>query len=77
MTKEEYESRLKKVLENKDKDIIFIVDRYTELFYANLLIMRLEKNYQFSKDKFHILFCQFQSLENTPLIEFETGYNQP
>ncbi len=77
MTKEEYESRLKKVFENKDKDIIFIVDRYTELFYANLLIMRLEKNYQFSKDKFHILFCQFQSLENTPLIEFETGYNQP
>ena len=77
MTNEEYGSRLNKVLENKDKDIIFIVDRYTELFYTNLLIMRLENNYQFPKEKFHILFSQFQSLESNPLIEFETGYNQP
>lgn len=76
MPTEEYKKRLQKVLKHKDKNIIFIVERYTELFYANLLIMRLEQNYHFDRKKFHVLFAQFHILEKNPNIKFESGYPQ-
>ena len=74
MPQNEYEARLGKVLKNKEKNIIFIVDRYAELFYTNLLIMRLKKEYGFNDGNFHVLFHQVHLLEENSLIKFEHGY---
>ena len=74
MDTEEYEKRLNRVLENKDKKFLFIVNRYTELFYTNLLIKRLTENYNFDIDKFNILFNQFHLLESDKGLKFDGGY---
>jgi len=58
LSSEEYDKRLKHILQYKDKEIVYMADIYTDLFYAKLLIQRLEKNYGFDGNKFHVLFNQ-------------------
>jgi len=58
----EYNSVLESILGHKGKEFILVAQRYSELFYANLLILRLTKNYGFNEKNFHIVFCQFQEL---------------
>ena len=72
MTTEEYEKSLFKIIENKGADIIILCSRYGELFHANLLFLRLERDYGFDDDKFHVVFNQFEEFKNNPDIEFET-----
>lgn len=76
MSTKEYEKRLEIVLKNKTKNILFIVDRYTELFYANLLIKRLIENHSFNEKQFFILFNQFHLLEKNSSLKFVGGYPQ-
>mgnify|MGYP001225718338 CR=1 FL=1 len=71
MTSEEYEAALEKVLVQKDKKIIITPDRYSELFYANLLILRLVRDYGFSEEQFGIVFNQFDKFEKDGRLEFE------
>ena len=72
LTTEEYNRRLEKILDNRDKEFILIASRYSELFYANLLILRLERDHGFTDNQFHIVFHQFEELEKDPDIEFES-----
>jgi len=71
MTSEEYSVNLKKIVEKKGEKVIIIADRYSELFYANLLILRLINNYEFSEDSFNVLFNQFDLLEEDNSLNFE------
>lgn len=73
LTTEEYNRRLKKILENRNKEFILIASRYSELFYANLLILRLERDHEFTDNQFCIVFHQFEELEKNPDIKFESS----
>jgi len=65
MTQFEYDKALRRILENKDSQLIVICNRYGELFHANLLFLRLEKNYNFDDSRFNIVFNQFDIIENS------------
>ena len=41
-----------------NKDIIFIANSYPDLFYAKLLVYRLERDYGFNYKKFHVILGQ-------------------
>ncbi|PLX21466.1 hypothetical protein C0584_02515 [Candidatus Parcubacteria bacterium] len=69
MTSEEYENALAKVLEKKGGEIILVCNRYGELFHANLLFLRLERDYGFDDSNFHIVFNQFDDFRNNPDIK--------
>jgi rhodanese-related sulfurtransferase len=60
MSTEEYNQRISLLLENTDKKIIFIAEKYSELFYSNLMILRLKRDYGLSDDNFYILFSQYE-----------------
>jgi rhodanese-related sulfurtransferase len=70
MTSNEYNEALEVVLKHRDDPIIIFVDRYSELFYANLLILRLTRDHGFEKENFNIVFNQFSLLKDYSEIEF-------
>ena len=70
-TKEKYNNIIELILSKREKKIIIIVNKYSELFYANLLILRLERDHNFDDDQFHIVFHQFEEFEKDSEIEFE------
>jgi rhodanese-related sulfurtransferase len=71
LKKDDYENSLQKILDKKGSKLIVLADRYSELFYANLLLLRLERDYNFDDSKFHIVFNQFSEFEKDPQIKFE------
>ena len=76
LTTDEYNNRLNIILANKNKEIILIASRYSELFYANLLIKRLTDNHDFSDNQFHIVFNQFNEFERDTEIRFNGRFNK-
>ena len=58
LSTKEYERKLNHILQYKDKNIVYIAEIYPDLFYAKLLIQRLEEKYDFNPKYFHILFNQ-------------------
>jgi rhodanese-related sulfurtransferase len=62
LTTEEYNEKIKDFIGLKNKDIIFIANSYPDLFYAKLLVYRLERDYGLNYKKFHIVFGQDNSL---------------
>lgn len=54
----EYNNKLNYILQYKDNQIVYVADIYTDLFYAKLLIQRLDQFYGFDADNFHVLFNQ-------------------
>lgn len=71
MTSEEYETKIKQISAKKDSVFIGLADRYSELFYLNLLYLRLQRDYGFSDENFHIVFNQFDEFEKDSSLEFE------
>ena len=69
MTTKEYENSLKKILDEKNNKIIITCNRFGELFHANLLLLRLERDYGFNDNDFHIVFNQFEEFEKDPDIK--------
>ena len=55
LSSKDYKERLRYILKFKDKDIVYIADIYPDLFYAKILAQRLESDYGFSIDDFHVL----------------------
>lgn len=56
LSSKEYREQLPAIIGLKGRDIIFIADLYPDLFYAKLLIQRLQKVYGFELDRFFVLF---------------------
>jgi rhodanese-related sulfurtransferase len=71
MTIGEYQEALSRILDKKGFNIVILPDRYSELFYANLLLLRLERDYNLDDNKFFIVFNQFIEFEKDSEIEFE------
>ncbi|MBT4277366.1 rhodanese-like domain-containing protein [Candidatus Falkowbacteria bacterium] len=69
LSTEEYNKMLPIIIKNKK--IIIIAKKYSELFYANLLILRLERDYGFKDNQFYIIFNQFEEFGKDSKIEFE------
>lgn len=58
LSTEEYNEKIKTFIELGDKDIMFIANSYPDLFYAKLLVYRLERDYGFNYKKFHVILGQ-------------------
>lgn len=74
MTTDEYNNSLNHILSKKGAKIVIFPDRYSELFYANLLLLRLEKDYGFNDNDFYIVFNQFDNIRASGKIKLESSF---
>jgi len=58
LSTEEYNEKIKTFVGLGYKEIVFIANSYPDLFYAKLLIYRLERDYGFDYKKFHVILGQ-------------------
>ena len=58
LSTKEYNKKIENILEFKENNILFIANIYPDLFYAKLLVYRLERDYGFDFQKFHVIFGQ-------------------
>ncbi|MEI6596877.1 MAG: rhodanese-like domain-containing protein [bacterium] len=62
LTTKEYNEKIKDFIGQKNKNIVIIANSYPDLFYAKLLIYRLEMDYGFDYKKFNIVFGQDKNI---------------
>lgn len=73
MTTPEYRQALQKILDNKNAEIIVLCNRYGELFHANLLFLRLERDHGLNDNNFNIVFNQLNEFKKDQEILFENN----
>lgn len=74
LPEEKYGRILSDILKCKGREFILIADRYSELFYANLMILRLTRDHGFDEGKFHIVFYQLDDFKSDSSIVWEGSF---